>query len=263
MTDTAGPAPGYADRPEHFVEFEPSPKRIRVTFGGETIADTTNALILYERGHVPVYYLPRADAAMDLLAKTDHSTHCPFKGDASYFTVNAGGKSAENAVWSYELPFDEAAGIGGYLAFYWREMDHWFEEDEEVFVHARSPRVRIDILDSSRPVRVELGGITVAETTRARFLFETGLPTRYYIPRDDVIGELLPSDTHTSCPYKGTASYHHVRVGAKTFEDIVWHYPDPVHESARIKDYFCFFNEQVDAVYVDAIAEEKPRTKWS
>jgi uncharacterized protein (DUF427 family) len=94
MTDTAGPAPGYADRPEHFVEFEPSPKRIRVTFGGETIADTTNALILYERGHVPVYYLPRADAAMDLLAKTDHSTHCPFKGDASYFTVNAGGKSA-------------------------------------------------------------------------------------------------------------------------------------------------------------------------
>ncbi len=128
MIETAGPAPGYADKPEHFVEFEPSPKRIRVTFGGETIVDTTNGLILYERGHVPVYYLPRADAAMGLLAKTDHSTHCPFKGDASYYTVNAGGKTAENAVWSYELPFDEAAGIGGYLAFYWREMDHWFED---------------------------------------------------------------------------------------------------------------------------------------
>ena len=248
MTDTAGPAPGYADRPEHFVEFETSPKRIRVTFGGETIADTTNALILYERGHVPVYYLPRADAAMDLLAKTDHSTHCPFKGDASYFTVNAGGKSAENAVWSYELPFDEAAGIGGYLAFYWLEMDHWFEEDEEVFVHARSPRVRIDILDSSRPVRVELGGITVAETTRARFLFETGLPTRYYIPRDDVIGELLPSDTHTSCPYKGTASYFTITANGRTSGNTVWYYPAPYAEVSAIKGFAAFYVDQLDAL---------------
>ena len=263
MSETAGPAPGYGDKPEHFVEFEPSPKRIRVTFGGETVVDTTDGLILHERGHVPVYYLPRADADMALLTRTEHSTHCPFKGDASYFTVNAGGKSAENAVWSYELPFDEAAGIKDYLAFYWGRMDAWYEEDEEVFVHARSPRVRVDILDSSRPVRVALGGITVAETVRARFLFETGLPTRYYIPRDDVIGELLPSDTRTDCPYKGAASYHHVRVGAKVFEDVVWYYPDPVHESARIKDYLCFFNEQVDAVFVDGVAEEKPRTKWS
>ncbi len=263
MTETAGPAPGYKDKPEHFVNFEPSPKRIRVSFGGETIVDTTNGLILYERDRVPVYYLPRKDAAMDLLAATDQSTHCPFKGDASYFTVNAGGKTAENAVWSYELPFDEAAGIKDYLAFYWNRMDAWHEEDEEVFVHARSPKVRVDILDSSRPVRVELGGITVAETTRARFLFETGLPTRYYIPRDDVIAELRPSDLATNCPYKGTASYHHVQVGAKTFENIVWFYRDPVHESAGIKDYLCFYNEQVDAVYVDGVAEEKPKTKWS
>lgn len=263
MPATAGPAPGYADRPEHFVEFEPSRKRIRVVFGGETIVDTTDSLILFERGHVPVYYVPRKDAAMELLMPTDHSTHCPFKGDASYFTVSAGGKTAENAVWSYARPFDECAGITGYLAFYWNKMDAWFEEDEEVFVHARSPHVRVDILDSSRPVRVELGGITVAETTRARFLFETGLPTRYYIPRDDVVAELLPSQTQTRCPYKGTARYHHVRVGAKTFEDIVWFYPDPVHESARIKDYLCFFNERVDAVFVDDVAEEKPETKWS
>ena len=263
MSKTAGPAPGYKDKPEHFVTFEPSPKRIRVSFGGETIVDTTNGLIVYERGQVPVYYLPREDAAMDLLTPTDHSTHCPFKGDASYFTVNAGGQTAENAVWSYELPFDEAAGMKDYIAFYWNKMDAWHEEDEEVFVHARSPKVRVDILDSSRPVRVELGGITVAETTRARILFETGLPTRYYIPRDDVIAELRPSDTATNCPYKGTASYHHVQVGAKTFEDIVWFYRDPVHESAGIKDYLCFYNEKVDAVYVDGVAEEKPKTKWS
>ncbi len=263
MSRTAGPAPGYKDKPDHFVEFAPSPKRIRVKFGGETIADTTRALILHERNHVPVYYLPRDDVAMDHLVRTDHSTHCPFKGDASYFSVDVGGRTAENAVWSYELPFDECEGIKDYVAFYWNKMDHWFEEDEEVFVHARSPRVRVDILDSSRPVQVELGGLTVADTTRARFLFETGLPTRYYIPRDDVIGELLPSDLHTQCPYKGTASYHHVRVGEKVFENIVWHYTDPVHESARINDYLCFYNEKVDAVYIDGVAEEKPNTKWS
>ena len=79
----------------------------------------------------------------------------------------------------------------------------------------------------------------------------------------DVIGELLPSQSRSDCPYKGTASYHHVRVGAKTFEDIVWFYRDPVHESARIKDYLCFYNEKVDAVFIDGVAEDKPKTKWS
>lgn len=261
--ETAGPGPGYAERPEHKIEFEPVAKRIRIVLGGETIADTTAALILYETRHVPVYYLPRADVAMDRLAPTDHSTHCPFKGDASYFTVAAGGKTAENAVWSYELPFDEVTGIRDYLAFYWNKMDHWYEEDEEVFVHARSPRVRVDILDSSRPVRIELGGETVAETDRARFLFETGLPTRYYVPREDVRTELLPSDKHTQCPYKGRAGYYSVQAGGTLYEDIVWYYPDPVAESARIKDYLCFFNEKVDAVYVDGVVQPKPITKWS
>lgn len=263
MNATAGPASGYADRPAHFVQFEPSPKRIRVMFGGETIVDTTNGLILYERGHVPVYYLPRKDVAMELLTATDHSTHCPFKGDANYYNVSASGKTSENAAWSYEKPFDECGGIKDYLAFYWDKIDQWFEEDEEVFVHARSPKVRLDILDSSRRVQVQLGGTPVADTTRARILFETGLPTRYYIPRNDVIGELLPSQSQSDCPYKGMASYHHVQVGAKTFEDIVWFYSDPVHESARIKDYLCFYNEKVDTVFINGVAEDKPKTKWS
>ena len=166
-------------------------------------------------------------------------------------------------MWSYELPFDEVVGLKDYVALYWNRVEHWYEEDEEVFVHARSPRVRIDILESSRPLRIVLGGETVAETSRARFLFETNLPTRYYIPREDVSGELLPSGTQTQCPYKGAASYHSVKVGADVHEDIVWYYPDPVHESARIQDYLCFFNEKVDAVYVDGVEQEKPRTRWS
>ena len=243
--ETAGPGPGYQENPAHFVEFEPSPKRVRVSFAGEDIVDTTTALILYESRHVPVYYFPRADVAMERLVATDHSTHCPFKGDANYFSIEVNGQTAENAVWTYELPFDEVVGIKDYVALYWKRVDHWYEEDEEVFVHAHSPRVRIDILDSSR------------------FLFETNLPTRYYIPREDVGAELLPSDTQTQCPYKGAASYHSVKVGDTVHEDIVWYYPDPVHESAQIKDYLCFFNEKVDAVYVDGVEQEKPKTKWS
>ena len=261
--ETAGPGPGYRDNPGHIVEFEPSPKRVRVTFAGANIADTTNALILYESRHVPVYYFPRADVAMERLVASDHSTHCPFKGDAGYFSVVVDGKTAENAVWTYERPFDEVAGMKDYVAFYWNRVDHWYEEDEEVFVHARNPRVRIDILDSSRSVCVELGGETVAETSRARFLFETNLPTRYYIPREDVSAQLVASETRTQCPYKGAASYYSVKVGDAVHQDIVWYYADPVHESARIKDYLCFFNEKVDAVYIDGVAEQKPKTKWS
>ncbi|MFQ5693930.1 MAG: DUF427 domain-containing protein, partial [Nitrospinota bacterium] len=105
-------------------------------------------------------------------------TRCPYKGDASYWTVTAGGRTAENAVWSYEDPIDEVAGIEGHMAFYWDRMDAWFEEEEEVFVHARDPYKRVDVLQSARRVRVVVAGETVAETRRPRLLVETGRPTR-------------------------------------------------------------------------------------
>ena len=104
----------------------------------------------------------------------------------------------------------------------------------------------------------------MADTTRAHFLFETGLPTRYYIPAEDVRMDLLtPTDTKTRCPYKGTASYWTARIGEETFDDIVWAYPDPVPECPKIKDLMCFYNEKVDAVFVDGTETEKPVTKWS
>ncbi len=113
-------------------------------------------------------------------------------------------------------------------------------------------------------MRVVLGGETVAETTRARFLFETGLPTRYYMPADDVRMDLLsPAATKTRCPYKGAAVYWSATLGGALFEDVVWSYPAPIHESARIKDYLCFFNERVDEITVDGAPLEKPVTKWS
>ena len=143
-------------------------------------------------------------------------------------------------------------------------MDAWYEEDEEVFVHVRDPYERIDVIDSSRPVAVVLGGETVAETRRARFLFETGLPTRYYIPRKDVRTELLEASTkQTRCPYRGIASYHNVRVGDSLYEDIVWTYPDPIPECPKIKDYLCFFTEKVDAILVEGEPVPNVKTPWS
>ena len=104
----------------------------------------------------------------------------------------------------------------------------------------------------------------VADSNKARLLFETGLPTRYYLPRDDVHLDLLqPSDRSTSCPYKGTANYWHVKLGNEVFKDLVWSYPDPAPEAAQIKGYFCFFNEQVGAIHIDGVKTERPVSKWS
>ena len=258
------PAPGFAKHPDYRIDFLPCPKRVRAVLNGEALADSTGVMLMHETGRVPVYYFPRADARLDLLEPSDHRTFCPFKGEASYWTAHVGGRRAENAVWGYEQPFAESAALEGYLAFYWDRMDKWFEEDEEVFVHARDPFSRIDVLESRRAVSVVVGGETVAESTRARFLFETGLPTRYYIPAEDVRADLLtPSETVTACPYKGRASYHSLRLGDRTFKDLVWFYPDPLPEVARIKNHLCFFNEKVDAILLDGEEAPKPKTKWS
>ena len=264
VTALRQPAPGFAKHPDYRVGFETCAKRVRAVFGGETIACSTRAMLMRETRHIPVYYFPRDDVRTNLMTRTDNTSFCPFKGDASYWTIGAGGRTAENAVWSYEAPFQETAQIKDYMAVYWDRVDAWYEEDEEVFVHARDPHVRIDILDSSRPVRVVLGGETVAETTRARFLFETGLPTRYYIPAGDARMDLLtPTETRTRCPYKGEAAYWSAEIAGAAFEDVVWSYPAPVHESARIKDYLSFFNERVDEITVDGVPVAKPETKWS
>ena len=221
-------------------------------------------MLMNDTRHVPVYYFPFADMRFETMARTDHHSHCPYKGDASYWSVHLGDRVAENAVWSYQDPFAEVPFLDGYAAFYWNRMDHWYEEDEEVFVHARDPYKRIDVVASSRPVRVVLGGETVAETTRAQFLFETGMPTRYYIPPDDVRMDLLtPSETRSGCPYKGSAVYWSAEIGGDSFAEIVWSYPDPVAECPRIAGLMCFFDEHVDAVFVDGEQRPRPETPWS
>lgn len=252
-TSSAGnAAPGYSDHPDYCIDLVPCAKRVRATLAGKTVFDTQRAVVMCETGHIALYYVPREDADMSMMTRTDHSSFCPFKGQASYYTLTADDRVAENAVWSYETPFDEAMGIEGWLAFYWKQLDHWFEEDEEVFIHARDPFVRCDILESGRKVEVMAGGETIASTNRARFLFETGHQPRYYIPREDVTGAaLMPSELRTGCPYKGTAHYHHIKAGGTTIDDAVWYYPAPLDEVRRIGDYLCFYPEKVDAILVD------------
>jgi len=249
---TGNRAPGFASHPGYAVETVSCAKRLRAALGETALFDTEGAVVLRETGHIAVYYVPRADVRMDLLHPSATTSHCPFKGKASYYDVTTGGRTVADAAWSYETPYEECSAIAGWLSFYWKKMDHWFEEDEEVFVHARDPHVRTDILESHRPVEVRAGGQTVAHTTRARFLFETGHATRYYIPLEDVNADLLaPSERHTACPYKGTASYHHLKLGDRTIEDAVWFYPEPLDEVRRIGDYLCFYPEKVDAILVD------------
>ena len=142
-------------------------------------------------------------------------------------------------------------------------MEHWFEEDEEVFVHPRDPYSRVDTLPSTRHIRVEVDGVTVADSKRPYLLFETGLPTRYYIPPEDVKMDLLqPTDSHTRCPYKGVASYWSVQVGDNIYKDIVWSYPDPIPESPKLEGLLSFYNEKVD-IFVDGVKEVRPQTHWS
>ncbi len=255
--------PTRAPDPNHRVDAEPSPRWVRVKFNGETIADSKHVLLLRETGNLPVYYFPPEDVRMGLLEPTDLHTTCPYKGLASYWTIKVGDRVAENAVWSYQDPLPAHPEIKGYLAFYWNKMDAWYEEEEQIYAHPRDPYHRVDALPSSRHVRVVIGGETIAETDHPHLLFETSLPTRYYIPREDVRMDLLePTDKHTRCPYKGEASYFTVRVGDQVYPDLVWSYPDPIPECPKIKNLLAFYNEKVD-IYVDGELQERPKTKWS
>lgn len=260
------PAPGFEKNPDRIIRLEPSPRRVRLKFGDEWIADSTEMMLMFETGHLPVYYFPVKDVRLDLLHSTDHVTYCKYKGEATYWSIKASGRVSENAVWAYQTPYDEMTEINlqDYCAFFWDRVDHWFEEDEEVFVHPRDPYKRIDAVPSSRNVKVVAGGETIADTTNAHFLFETDLPTRYYIPATDVRTDLLKdSATTTQCPYKGFARYHTATIGDNEFQDIAWCYPEPIAECPKIKDLICFYHENVDAIFIDDVEAEKPISKKS
>lgn len=240
------------------LHIELSPRRVRTYFGGKLIADSERVLLVYETRRPPAYWFPIADVRME---------HLEQKGQASagiqrwHLVVND--RVAENAARAYLTPAGDRAGLQGHLTFLWDLMDSWFEEDEEVFVHPRDPYTRVDTVHSSRHIRVEIAGQVFAETQRPLLLFETGLPTRYYIPKQDVLMDLLePTESATRCPYKGVARYWSARIGDKLLEDFVWSYPAPIPECPKIENLLSFYNEFVD-LYVDGVLQEKPETPFS
>jgi uncharacterized protein (DUF427 family) len=241
------------------VRVEPGTKRVRVMLGGEIIADTISPLLVWEVPSYPTYYFPPGDVRTELLIPTGEVKRSPSRGEATQYVVKAG--NAEGAAYAFHDALIPEC-IDHYV-FVWRTMDHWFEEDEEVFVHARDPYTRIEILPSGRRVRVEIDGETVAHSTHASFLYETGLPTRYYFPKTDVRMDLMTAtDRVTACPYKGTARYWSVAVDGVSHENIVWGYDSPFPESQKIAGLVAFYNEKVD-IYVDEVLQERPKTKFS
>jgi uncharacterized protein (DUF427 family) len=227
--------------------------------GEEVVADSASTLLVWEVPYYPTYYFPPSDVSTGLLSPTGESRRSPSRGKATQYDVKAG--DAIGAAYSFhDASMPE---LQDHYVLVWNTMDHWYEEDEEVFVHARDPHTRIDILPSSRRVRVEVDGVTMADSTNGMFLFETALPTRLYLPQSDVRMDMLtPTEKVTACPYKGTARYWSVTTPTATHPDLVWGYDEPLPESERIAGMVCFYNEKVD-IYLDEVLQERPKTKFA
>ncbi|HET6950035.1 MAG TPA: DUF427 domain-containing protein [Acidimicrobiales bacterium] len=225
------------------VRVEPSAKRVRAYLGGEVVVDTTHPLLVWEVPYYPTYYLPVSDVRAELVP-TGGTDHSPSRGDGEVLTVRTASSEARDAAVRYAAsPLEE---LRDHVRLDWGAMDAWFEEDEEVFTHVRSPYARIDILPSSREVVVRLGDVELARTVRPHALFETGLPTRWYIPRVDARMDLLtPSATVTHCPYKGTTVHFSARDGDRVVPDVAWSYPTPLPESGRIAGLLAFYDDRV------------------
>ena len=233
--------------PEHLLLFEDYPRRMRALLGGETVVDSERGKLLFESNIPPVLYLPEDDLAPGVTESTSHATHCPFKGDAAYWSLRVGDRVAENAVWGYPEPGERARWLKGYVSIYWGAVDQWLQEDEPLVGHLRDPYHRVDVRSSTRRVRVTAGGELLAETTQPKLLFETSLPTRYYIPRADVPAERLSAtEKVTHCPYKGEASYWSASVGDELLEDVAWGYAEPLPEAAAVRDHLSFTGEGVE-----------------
>jgi uncharacterized protein (DUF427 family) len=243
------------------IRIETGTKRVRVYFGGRLVADTARPMLVWEVPHYPAYYVPVRDVRTELLEADGGVQHSPSRGDGRTFTVRAGDRNAQRAAVQFaDSPIEELRDL---IRFDWHAMDAWFEEDEQVFTHPRDPYTRVDILSSSRHVRVEVCGTTIAESMSPRMLFETGLPVRYYLPKTHVRMDLLtPTEFVSHCPYKGQAEYWSVRVGDGVHDDLAWSYRAPFAESQKIAGLIAFYNEKVH-IYVDGALQKRPVTKFS
>jgi uncharacterized protein (DUF427 family) len=244
------------------VRVERGHKRLRALVGGQVVLDTRHPLMVWEHPYYPTYYVP----ADDLLAEvaptgTGGTEHTP-RGEVGHVCdLGVEGRRVPAAALVYPEPTLEA--IRDHVRVSWDAVDAWFEEAEEVFVHARDPYKRVDVLSSSRHVVVEVDGVRLADSSRPTMVFETMLIARTYLPALDVRQDLLvPSETVTRCPYKGTASYLHLRTGKVAVDDVAWSYRFPVRESGGIAGLICFHDEKVDVI-VDGECQQRPSSRFA
>src|ERR1700722_18055607 len=252
------------DYPKAIVKpghIEPVPRRIRAVLGDTTVLDTTRALYVWEWPNYPQYYIPVEDVDPAVLVDEQHPQKLKF-GTARRHGLRLGEVSRPGAARLYAD--DALAGLAGTVRFDWDALDAWFEEDEQVFVHPRSPYTRVDALRSTRTVRVELEGFLLAESSSRVMVFETGLPTRYYLNRTEVNFEhLVPTATVTACPYKGkTTGYWSVRTGETVHPDLAWAYDFPTRQLLPITGLIAFYNEKVD-ITLDGQRLDRPVTHFS
>ena len=242
------------------VRVEVGAKRIRAYLAGRLVVDTVHPVLVWEVPYYPAYYLPRVDVRADLVP-IGEERRSPSRGVGLVHDVRVEGVSASGAALLH--PDSPITTLRELVRFEWGGMDEWLEEDEPVYTHPRDPYTRVDILASSRHVQVEVDGVLVADSRSPRILFETGLPPRYYLPLQDVRMDLMRrSEARTGCPYKGSASYFHLELGGRRYEDFAWIYRYPFPESQKIAGLVAFYNEKVD-LRVDGVLQQRPHTKFS
>jgi uncharacterized protein (DUF427 family) len=225
-------------------KFEPTGRWIRATRKGTTVVDSKRAMLMLESPGEADYYFPVEDVRGDLLQASEYIETSGYRGTRRYYHLLDGDQLIKNAAWTYDAK-DGRPDFTGYVAFKWEVVEHWYEEEEEIFLHPRNPYHRVDTIPSSRHVEIYVDGVKVADTKRPYLLFETSLPTRYYIPVEDVDEAYLStSELHTVCPYKGTASYYDLVVNGETYRNAVWTYPDPISEAPKIKGALAFWPEK-------------------
>jgi uncharacterized protein (DUF427 family) len=242
------------------LRHEPIERRVRAQIGGETVVDSRRALLLWEPRRIcPSYAVPAEDIAAEL-------SPAPEANGQAAGVLHPGIPFSVHTAAGDPLTVGDRVGAGfrfadddlaGYVGLDFRAFDEWYEEGERIFSHPRDPFHRVDVLPSSRSVRIEVDGDVVAETTRAHLLFETSVYTRFYIPREDVRLELQPSERISYCPYKGQASYWSVEAGGRLRQDIAWSYEEPRPEVSPIAGFVAFWDERVD-VYLDGELRARP-----
>lgn len=236
--------------PRRLLYVERLRRRMRVLFGGSWIADSENVLLLFEPGRYPVAYFPEHDIALHVLERTEHTTQHADLGLTSWFSVRADAKHiAPKGAWQHTRLPAHASELQGRIAFAWRAMDAFYEEDERILGHASDPYHRIDIHQASRHLVVRHHDRIIADTRRPMVLCESGFAPRWYVPRADIDGSALaPVKFQTFCPYKGLCSYYAIGDAAHA----AWFYPDAYPEVRRISNFVSFEPDMV-TVHLDSV----------